>query len=103
MTLKMEQDAALFQDAVKATGVSISDEGEPITIAARRFEEELSLEDAAGELGVQSDDLANAIRDNHLARQIGPLLLPGGTVKREVFSDVFSDVVTELRIGRQLR
>jgi hypothetical protein len=100
MTLKMEQDAELFQDAVKSTGVSISDEGEPITIAARRFEEELSLEDAAGELGVQSDDLLDAIRDNRLARQIGPLLLPGGTVKREVFSDVFGDVVTELDIGR---
>jgi mono/diheme cytochrome c family protein len=103
MTLKMEQDAALFQDAVKTTGVSISDDGEPITIAARRFEEELSIEDAAGELGVQADDLRDAIRDSRLARQIGPLLLPGGTVKRQVFSDVFGEIVTELAIGTRLR
>jgi hypothetical protein len=40
--------------------------------------------------------------DAGLARILGPLTVPGGTVQRQVFNNAFAELVAKLRLGTPL-
>lgn len=99
MTALMRQDAQRFQEAVAKTGAPLTTT-EPIAALAQRFESELDLPLAAAEAGVRPETLLKALQHSPaLARELGPLRVEGGTVQRQLFVDVFGDVVEELKIG----
>jgi tetratricopeptide (TPR) repeat protein len=95
----MRADAKRFQDAVTRTGAPLS-ATEPIAALAQRFESEMDLSLAAAEAGVPSTDFLKALeRFPHLAKELGPLRIEGGTVQRQVYVDAFGDLVQAMRLG----
>ena len=95
----MRADARRFQEAVAKTGAPLS-ATEPIAALAQRFESEMDLSLAAAEAGVTSADFLKALeRFPHLAKELGPLRIEGGTVQRQVYVDAFGDIVHALRLG----
>jgi tetratricopeptide (TPR) repeat protein len=98
----MRLDARRFQDAVARTGAPLSIT-EPIAALAARFESELDLPLAAAEAGVAPAQLLKALeRFPHVAKELGPLRIEGGTVQRQVYVDAFGDLVQVLRLGEYL-
>jgi tetratricopeptide (TPR) repeat protein/mono/diheme cytochrome c family protein len=98
----LREDARRFQEAVARTGAPWS-VTEPIAALALRFEAELDLPLAAAEAGVRPEALRQALgRTPHLAQHLGPLLIEGGTVQRQVFVDAFADLVRALKVGEYL-
>jgi formylglycine-generating enzyme required for sulfatase activity len=98
-----KSDAARFADAVKQTGASLS-KSEPVFTLARKFESELDLSLAASESGLKADAFGQIVsRTPALAQTLGALLIPGGTVKRDVFVDAFPVIAREGRLGDVLR
>jgi tetratricopeptide (TPR) repeat protein len=102
VTALMHADAKRFQEAVVRTGAPLSTT-EPISALAALFEGELDLPLAAAEAGVAASELRKALkRFPHLAKQLGPLHVEGGTVQRQVFVDTFQDLVDALEQGTYL-
>jgi tRNA A-37 threonylcarbamoyl transferase component Bud32/mono/diheme cytochrome c family protein len=94
------QDAERFAKAVRGTGAHLS-ETEPIVALASRYEWELDLNQAAGEVGLKPKDFREGLdHARQLARNLGPLLIDGGTVQRQVFEGNFSELIRELRLGQ---
>jgi Tfp pilus assembly protein PilF len=99
MAALMQTDASHFQEAVARTGAPRTTT-EPIAALAARFEGELDLSLVTAEAGVSAQELLKTLdRFPHLAKQLGPLRLPGGTVQRQVFVDLFHDLVDALQQG----
>lgn len=99
MTELMRADARRFQDAVAKTGAPLS-ATEPIAALAVRFESELDVALAAAEAGVPAPELVKALeRYPHLAKELGPLRLEGGTIQRQVFVDAFQELADALKQG----
>jgi tetratricopeptide (TPR) repeat protein len=95
----LREDGRRFQEAVARTGAPLS-VTEPIAALAMRFEAELDLPLAAAEAGVRPEHLKQALgRTPHLAKHLGPLLVDGGTVQRQVYVEAFGDLVRALRVG----
>ena len=102
MTALMHADAKRFQEAVARTGAPLSTT-EPISALALRFETELDLPLVAAEAGVTAPEMLKVLeRYPHLAKQLGPLRVEGGTVQRQVFVDTFQDLVGALKQGTYL-
>jgi tetratricopeptide (TPR) repeat protein len=98
----VRQDRRRFQEAVQQTGAPWT-ATEPVAALVLRFEAELDLSLAAAEAGVPTEDLRRALaRVPALARQLGPLQIEGGTIQRQVFVDVFPELVAELKLGTHL-
>jgi tetratricopeptide (TPR) repeat protein len=98
----MRADARRFQDAVTRTGAPLSIT-EPIAALASRFESELDMPLAAAEAGISAGELLKTLeRFPHLAKELGPLRIDGGTVQRQVYVDAFGDLVQVLRQGEYL-
>jgi hypothetical protein len=103
MRSSMATDRKRFKKAVEATGSLISEKGEPVVNMALRFEEELNLKLAAAEAGLKESELRSLISGNvNLGRQIGTLLLTGGTVKRDVYKVAFPSVIVAAQLGQPL-
>lgn len=95
----MDEDAERFRKAVEKTGSRIS-AAEPITTITLRYEADVDLPTAAAEVGLRPDDLVARIGGTEqLARNLGALKAPGGTVNRQVFLQSFGDIVREFRLG----
>ena len=95
----LAQDKDRFAKAVEATGAALG-ETEPIVTLALRFEEVLDLPLAAAEAGVSSTELVQGLgRSPALARILGALKVPGGTVQREVYLANFALIVHDLKLG----
>jgi tetratricopeptide (TPR) repeat protein/mono/diheme cytochrome c family protein len=98
----LKEDAERFRKSVEATGSKVG-ETEPVAALALRFEAELDLSRAAGELGLSSAALLRGLDGStDLARRLGPLKVEGGTVQRQVFVAIFDDAVRSLRLGAPL-
>jgi mono/diheme cytochrome c family protein len=93
-----EEDRKRFLEALRQIGIwTVSRTGEPISTMAQRFEEELDLPLAAAELGLTAADFAAKLdQSQSAARVLGTLRIPGGTVKRDVFVELFGRVSFEL-------
>src|SRR5205085_32203 len=81
----LKEDADRFAAAVKKTGAHLSNT-EPIAGLAIRYTQELDLPLAAAEAGLDVDSFLKTLKQSpSLARTLGPLSAPGGTVQRDVF------------------
>lgn len=97
-----DADAKQFAKAVAQTGGKTSGD-EPIVMLALRFEEEVDLDLAAAEVGMNTETLKSRLeKSTNLSRLLPTLKVPGGTVKREAFVSTFPTLVRELRLGQFL-
>jgi hypothetical protein len=90
-----ELDTAKYAQALKELGVDGSGE-EPVTRVVLAYERDVSLAQAAGELGVTGGALRRAIDRGPEA--MAPLKL-GGSVKRDAFTAAFPLLVQRLHLG----
>ena len=96
----LEEDAERFREACKKAGAPIDLGAEPVKALASRFERELDLPAAAGELGLTVEDFKKMLDgDGDLGKVFGPLNVNGGTVKREVWEAKFPDLVEAAGVG----
>lgn len=99
MQAAFDRDATRFEAAVKACGVPFS-KTEPILTLAKYYEEELDLTAVATEVGLPSEAFRRLVNENStLARFMGPVLVEGGTIQREVIEKSFAELVRSA--GRQ--
>lgn len=78
---------------------------EPINALARRFEAELTLAQAAAEVGLEAREFQERLRWNTRlnALGLGQLLSPNSGIKRDVWERHFGDVARELGVGTTLQ
>jgi mono/diheme cytochrome c family protein len=97
------KDNERFREAVERTGCKLT-ATEPVAALVGQYEKELDLTLAAAELGLRPGELSARLTESVvLARTLGPLNVPDGTVQRQVYNDAFPDLVRELRLGTYLR
>jgi WD40 repeat protein/mono/diheme cytochrome c family protein len=92
-----EQDGKRFVSVLEKIGIkTVTRTGEPVSSTAARFEEELDLRLASAELGLKPDDFDKRLdKSPSIARALGMLRIPGGTVKRDSFVEVFNEAAAE--------
>jgi mono/diheme cytochrome c family protein len=91
-------DTDRYQKALAQTGLP-GDRPDPISTLTLRFEGVVDLPGAAAEVGLQPDDFVNRLRgSSSLVRSLGPLMVKGGAVSREVFQTAFPDLVREFKL-----
>ena len=89
----IEEDNERFARAVALCGAPLT-EPEVIETATLRYEAVVDLPNAAAEAGLSADEFAARLRKSlELTRSLGALLARGGTVQRQVYQDMFVDVV----------
>jgi hypothetical protein len=97
----LDEDNDRFTRALEKLGVQAGEpanrlrelpgDPEPVTAVVQRYEGVLDLPAAATEAGLTLEDFAVRVRAvPELARSLGPLLAPGGTVQRQVFETAFT-------------
>ena len=93
------KDNQRFARAVEATGARLT-ATEPIASLVGQFEKDLDMTTAAAELGLSPAELTGRLDQSAtLARTLGPLKVPGGSVQRQVFTESFPKLVRELNGG----
>jgi TPR repeat protein/mono/diheme cytochrome c family protein len=91
-------DRGRFVAALDALGANAA--REPISALADEFDRELDLDRAAAELGLTAAALRERIEsDDLLGRNLGALLVRGGSLKRDVFAALFPTVAPRLGAG----
>jgi hypothetical protein len=96
------KDNERFQRGVEKTGARLTTT-EPVVSLVAQYEKELDMTTAAAELGLRPAELVDRLDQSAaLARTLGPLKIPGGTVQRQVFADAFPDLVRQLNLGTYL-
>ena len=96
------KDNQRFARAVEATGARLT-ATEPIASLVGQFEKDMDMTTAAAELGLSPAELTERLDQSAtLARTLGPLKIPGGSVQRQVFTDAFPEMVRELNRGTYL-
>ncbi len=97
-----EKDNERFRRALAETGCPLT-VTEPIDALVQHYERELGLQTAAAELGLRPEALSDRLRGaGELARHLGPLRVPDGSVQRQVFRDAFPELVRALGVGSPL-
>jgi mono/diheme cytochrome c family protein len=96
-------EAALTTDAddYKATLTKLGirpGSADPVTVTARRYQADVDLNQAAAELWMSPDDFRRAARraNQFLARDLAPLLVPGGSVKRDSWEHMYAGAAHQL-------
>lgn len=99
----LDEDAKRFAAAMEKIGIaSLSRSGEPVSTMAARFEQELDLQMTACEFGLVADEFTKRLKASEaMARSFGALLVPGGTIKRDVFATMFGDAALEFGLMKQ--
>lgn len=90
---KLKEDADRFRVAVEKTGAQLS-ATEPVVALALRYNWELDLKQAAAETGDKAEDFRRKLEQSVLAPTIGPLLIAGGTIQRQVYEADFRILVS---------
>jgi len=99
-----DEDGRRFSSAMRQIGFSnLSRTGEPISSMAQRFEEELDLSRTASEFGLTPDDFAARLDKSELGRELGSLKVAGGTIKRDVFVQLFGRAALEFKLVTDAR
>ena len=101
-----KEDTERFVKAVEKTGQKLDAKGrivgtDPVVILASLFEQELDLNLASAEASVLPEEFLIMLeRDAQLSRTLGAVRNQGGTIKREAFVSVFSNLVRDLKLGQ---
>jgi hypothetical protein len=83
---------------VAETGTHVG-KTEPVVALAGHFEAELDLPLASAEAGVTPDEFRRLLsRVPKLARILGPLATPGGTVQRQTWISAFNDLMLAMNL-----
>jgi WD40 repeat protein len=99
----MDEDAERYRKALERTGNRIS-AFEPVSTLTLRYEGDVDQQTAAAELGLKPRDfLQRVVKNEAVARNLGGLKVPGGTVARQVLVQAFGDEVRALRLGTPLQ
>ena len=94
----MDEDSERFRRALAKTGNKVS-VSEPIMNATLHYEADVDLPTLAAEIGLKPEELSPRLASPILAKSFGALIVPGGTVPRQVAVQSFGDLVRDLRIG----
>jgi hypothetical protein len=104
LDLLIDRDRERFLAAVRAASGSVatSPRNEPITALARRFAADLSLAQAASEVGWEPARLQEMVSRSHDLASLGysQLAVPGGAIKRDAFERNFDRLARGLGLGR---
>jgi mono/diheme cytochrome c family protein len=93
----MDVDTERYLKALAQTGAAVNGP-DPVSVLTLRYEATVDLRTAAAEVDMRVEDFSSRLgRSEALARVLGPLLVRGGTVGRQVFLGALPDVVRELR------
>jgi hypothetical protein len=99
----LDEDTARFRRAVEKAGGSLSEnfQTEPINALARKFNAELSIEQAAAETGLAPQEFQARLRGSVRLASLGfaELLQPNGAFKRDNWERHFADIVRDLHLG----
>ncbi len=99
----LREDAERFRAAVAETGgtVSVDFRTEPINALARKYSADLSLPQAAAELGMSEADFRAQLASHPRLDQLGlgALVQPEGGIKRDAWEEYFGQVVSEFGDG----
>ncbi|MBI1914579.1 MAG: hypothetical protein HYS12_07555 [Planctomycetes bacterium] len=99
----MDEDAERYRKALDRTGNRIS-AFEPVSTLTLRYEADVDQQTAAAEMGLKPKDfLKRVVKNEAVARNLGGLKVPGGTVSRQVLVQAFGDEVRALRLGTPLQ
>jgi mono/diheme cytochrome c family protein len=90
------QDNERYLKALAKLAVTV-DAPDPVGLITRHYEGTLILADAAAEVGLSEAEFKKRLaKAPELARFLGPLLVKGGTIQRQVFQDAFGDIALAL-------
>lgn len=99
----VEQDQDRFKRAIEQSGSKLSGnvESEPINALSRRFNAELSIDQAAAESGLELAEFQARLRSSSRLTNLGynQLLVPNGGFKRDSWERYFGELVGELHLG----
>ena len=103
MNSLVREDIARYRRAIAAAG-GVFGGSEPIQQLVKQFEGPLDVAHAAAEVGLETDDFLQKVRENSTLQNAGLLVLgvDKGTVKRDAWESEFSTVVSALPFGKQL-
>ena len=93
----VREDIALYQQAIAAAG-GVFGGSEPIQQLVKQFEGPLDVAHAAAEVGLETDEFLQRIRENSTLQNAGLLVLAveKGSVKRDAWEAEFGTVVSGL-------
>ena len=96
----VREDIARYRRAIAAAG-GVFGGSEPIQQLVKQFEGPLDAAHAAAEVGLETDDFLEKIRENSALQNAGLLVLgvENGTVKRDAWESQFGTVVSVLQSG----
>jgi mono/diheme cytochrome c family protein len=102
----IEKDRRTFQDAIVQLNqlAASNPKTEPINFAARRFQAELSLVEAAAESGLEQAEFEQRLQSSARLTNLGfrQVLGAEGGIKRDLWERSFGEVVREFELGSQL-
>ena len=96
----MAKDAAKFAEVLKQLGINnISRSGESVSAIAARFQIDIDLRNAAAEFGLEPQEFLDRLASStQVARMFSSLTIKAGTIKRDVFKEVFTDACVDLKL-----
>ncbi len=95
----MQEDGKRYEEAVAKTGAKVS-KFEVVSTITLKYEADVDLPSAAAEVGLLPEVLRERVNQSEtLTKQIGALRSSGGTITRQIWVQVFGDVVRELQLG----
>src|SRR5205085_11240772 len=96
----LKADAESFRSAAMKTSAKLS-ATEPIVVTSLRFEADLDLKQAAAEVWMTPEDFLKGMDEvRSLARTLGALRTPGGTVQRQIFVRRFGEFVHRFKVAQ---
>ena len=95
MDARISEDIQLYKEAIEASG-GVFGGIDPIQQLVRRFEDVLDAAHAAAEVGLETDDFLQKIRENGSLRNLGLLALEVSGIKRDTWETQFSEVISVL-------
>lgn len=90
---RIDEDNTRYRKAMEKIGLRDPDQ-EPINVVTQRFEATLDGATAAAELGLTPAEFALALKQSsaQTRKALGPLLVKGNTVQRDVFEGSFAEL-----------
>jgi hypothetical protein len=106
LDILIEKDRQRFREAMTQITAAIASNAtsEPINLAARKFQSELTPEQAAAEVGFQLPEFQTRISRSARLMGLGftQVVVAGGGIKRDLWERHFGELVREFELGQPL-